>query len=426
MIGPIAGLQQTSSYKVVLPFYLYAGISYLIATVLLFLHSDAGQSHYFHPHTLAITHTMALGWGTMIIMGASHQLLPVIIEGKLDSNPMAYLSFVFTALGIPVLVYSFYRFNTGWLMQLGAALVNFGVFCYVMNVVTSIIQSKKYEIHAWYMGAASVWLFCTTFVGMLLVFNFSKPLLPSDSVEYLSLHAHLGLIGWFLLLVIGVASRLVPLFLISKYTNNQLLKVIFVLINVSLLSVVVFQLMRFSTYYYYISLILALVGILLFVVFVYKAYKVRIRKGIDEQMKISILAVGQMLLPLLVLLGVLLLMPTGEKPYLSLLYGFSIFFGWLTAIILGMTFKTLPFIVWNKVYHDRAHGNKTPAPKALFSEPLFKWMSIAYLLGFVLFSIGIVTNQSLLLKSGAAALLLSAILYVANTTKVFLHKAQQG
>jgi hypothetical protein len=38
-----------------------------------------------------------LGWGTMMILGASHQLVPVMIEGKLYSNTLAYLSFAFAA-----------------------------------------------------------------------------------------------------------------------------------------------------------------------------------------------------------------------------------------------------------------------------------------------------------------------------------------
>src|SRR6478736_9097431 len=102
---------KTTSHKVVLPFYLYASLSFLAATVLLFTSSSAFLDHYFHPHILAITHIMALGWGTMLILGASHQLVPVLIEGKLYRNKLAYTSFVLAAIGIPLLVYGFYIFN---------------------------------------------------------------------------------------------------------------------------------------------------------------------------------------------------------------------------------------------------------------------------------------------------------------------------
>src|SRR5665213_1574716 len=118
------GLAKNTSYKVVLPFYLYAGISLLVATILLIFSTPAFFQHYFHPHTLAITHIMALGWGTMMILGASHQLVPVLIEGKLYSNTLAYLSFAFAAIGIPLLVIGFYNFDFGWPAQWGAIFIN--------------------------------------------------------------------------------------------------------------------------------------------------------------------------------------------------------------------------------------------------------------------------------------------------------------
>ena len=92
-------LIKNTSYKVVLPFYVYAALSLLAGCILLFISSGAFTEHYFHPQTLAITHIMALGWGTMMILGAGHQLLPVLIEGKLFSNTLAHLSFVFASAG---------------------------------------------------------------------------------------------------------------------------------------------------------------------------------------------------------------------------------------------------------------------------------------------------------------------------------------
>ncbi|MDO8994705.1 MAG: cytochrome C oxidase subunit I, partial [Daejeonella sp.] len=156
----------------------------------------------------------------------------------------------------------------------------------------------------------------------------------------------------------------------------------------------------------------------------YRAYKVRIRKHVDEQMKISLLSVAMLLLPLLCLLVVIYFIREDSKLNIVLLYGFCIFFGWITALIMGMTFKTLPFIIWNKVYHTRAMG-KTPAPKELFSENLFKVMGLLYLTGFTLFVAGILILNDLLLKAGAAILLTSAIFYLINVVKTVFHRVKE-
>lgn len=425
MFATTTGLQKTTSYKVVLPFYIFGALSFLLACILLLINTGVVHEHYFQPQTLAITHLMALGWGTMIILGASHQLLPVLIEGKLDSDLLAYLSFIFAALGIPFLVTGFYLFHVGWVLQTGAVLINLAVACYFINVFTSIIESKRHDVYAWFIATASLWLFATVFFGLMLVFNFSRSLLPENSLEYLSLHAHMGLAGWFLLLVIGVGARLIPMFLISKYTNTRRLWWIFALINSALIGFILLKTLKLYSRFYYSPFLLLLIAVLLFGNFIYKAYRSRIRKQVDEQMKISLLSVALLFVPLVCLLLVIYFIAGNERPNIVLLYGFCIFFGWITAIILGMTFKTLPFIVWNMVYRSRA-GGKTPAPKELFSERLFNMMALLYLLGFVLFLFGIIFLNDILLKSGAASLLASAIFYVVNVAKTLFHQPQKN
>ena len=155
----------------------------------------------------------------------------------------------------------------------------------------------------------------------------------------------------------------------------------------------------------------------------YRAYQQRIRRAVDEQIKISLIAVLMLALPIIFLVIILfVLLASAENSALVLSYGFSIFFGWITAIILGMTFKTLPFIVWNKVYHKKAGLGKTPNPKDLFNNVVFKNMGVFYLLGFILFIAGILWSDELLKKISAFLLIVMAVLYNWNVFKILLHK----
>lgn len=416
---------KNTSYKIVLPFYLYAAISFLAATVFLLTSTPAFTGHYFHPHILAVTHTMALGWGTMIILGASHQLVPVLIESKLYSNLLAYISFFLSGIGIPLLIYGFYIFNMGWPAQWGGWLVVMGIVAYLVNMAISMAKSKNESIHAVFVFTATLWLFLTAILGLAQVYNFTRLILPADSLHYLTLHAHAGIIGWFLLLIIGVASRLIPMFLISKYSNTKILKVIYALVNAALLAFVVLFLYPGNKSFLFIPVSTIFIAISLFIYYCYCAYKARIRKKVDEQVKLSLLSVLMLLLPMLLLIIVIvsLIGTSEEKISLILSYGFLIFFGWITAIILGMTFKTLPFIIWNKVYHHRSGLGKTPNPKDLFNNNIFKAMAAAYIFGLILFTIGILFSSAMQLRLGAVLLLLAAILYNWNVLKLFTHKA---
>jgi hypothetical protein len=425
--GPFdSSLVKTTSYKVILPFYIYGAVSFLIGAVLLFTSSVDFSGHFFNPRILAITHTMALGWGTMIILGASHQLVPVLIEGQLYSEKLAKYSFYLAAIGIPMLVYAFYVFNMGPIAKWGGRFVVISVLLYLINIAKSIDKSGKRNVHATFVLGAVIWLFLTVLVGLALVYNFTYNLLPKDHLHYLYFHAHLGIIGWFLLLVIGVGSRLIPMFMISKYTNNKLLWTVFVLINLALLFFVLFfYSMETLVGLTYIPVLLILAAVIMFGFYCYKAYEHRLRKQIDDQVKISLLAVAMLGLPVIMLAIVisLLVSISDLETNLVLTYGFLIFFGWLTAIILGMTFKTLPFIVWNKVYHKKSALGKTPNPKDMLDPTIFKIMAISYLGGLVIFAIGIMTATSILLNIGSLLMLVTAILYNFNVFKVINHKA---
>jgi len=258
---------------------------------------------------------------------------------------------------------------------------------------------------------------------MLLLFNFTMDLFPENSIYYLSSHAHAGIVGWFLLLVIGVGSRLLPMFLISKYTNEVLLWIIYGLINVGLILFIIYELNPRLPDLRVLSTSLIGLSLLFFCYYVVKAYYGRIRKKIDQQMKLSLFAIGMTLIPLIIL-GVLF-NSIKLHPSLVMAYGFCIFFGWITSLILGMTFKTLPIIVWNKIYQFQFGKRKTPDPKDLFSHMIFSAMVMAYGTGFCILLIAIVLNIGFLLPWGSGLMVLSAVLYSVNIFQVISHKAKK-
>lgn len=416
---------KTTSYRVVLPFYFYAALSFLAGTVLLFDSIPVFSGHYFHPKLLAVTHCMALGWGTMMIMGAAHQLVPVLIEGKLYSDLAAYLSFALAALGIPLLVYGFYTFSLGMAAQWGGILIVAAIVVCLFNLAMSMARSKSENVHAVFVFTATLWLLSTTCLGLALLFNFTTLFMLKDSLSYLSLHAHMGIVGWFLLMIIGVGTKLIPMFLISKYSNNKILWLIFILINLGLLSFVFLNLYTSNQLLLLFPLLLTGISLALFVSYCFNSYKHRIRKKVDEQMKLSLLSVLLLLIPLLLLLLIVGLMLLFDKQQNSLVlaYGFLLFFGWISSIILGMSFKTLPFIVWNKVYHKLVGTGITPNPKDLFSRRLFRMMGYCYVPGILIFTSGIVLEQSLVMQGGAVCLFVSAVFYTWNILKIINHKA---
>lgn len=416
-------IAKTTPHTIVLPFYGYAAVSLCVAMLLLCLSVQAFTGHYFQPRILAVTHSMALGWGTMMILGASYQLMPVITESDLFSETLAYVSFFAAAAGIPLLIYAFYVFDMGIPAQAGAILINAAVVCYVINLIGSYARSRHQNIHGLFIVAAACWLLLTTLAGMLMVFNFSNNILSRDSLHYLSLHAHMGIIGWFLLMIVGVGTRLIPMFLLSKYESVHLLKTIYWFINASLIAFVILFLGQAPPDWFLVPVTGLLTAILQFGYYCRRAYQERIRKTTDTPVKLSLLSVMMMFVPALLILF-LLAAPglSSDKLALFKAYGFVIFFGWITTLILGMTFKTLPFIIWNKTRHDAVASDKGHGPGNLFSHKWFAAMALVYMTGFSIFLIGIFTERIPFLQTGSILLLSASLLYNLNVAKLFMHQ----
>ena len=109
-----------------------------------------------------------------------------------------------------------------------------------------------------------------------------------------------------------------------------------------------------------------------------------------------------------------------ETAYFSILI-----VGFVSTLIMGQTFKTLPFIIWLKEYKSFVGKEKTPLPKDLYSDNLAIWQYRIYTLGFVIVLLGIVIKSTIVLQLGFSLLAMGAILYAKNVLNIILHKRKK-
>ena len=161
-------------------------------------------------------------------------------------------------------------------------------------------------------------------------------------------------------------------------------------------------------------------GMILFALFVLDAYRKRVRKNQDAGMQQSLLAVVLMALPIVLVVGVseLVNMPEKLRLHLYLVYGISIFMGFISALILGQTFKTLPFIIWMHKYQHLVGKQPVPQPKDLYSDGLVKVQNFTYLGGFVALLVGTALYHQKLILFGGALLVFTALLYCLQVFKM--------
>lgn len=413
-------------YKLVVTHYVIAGFFFLVLAIMLLFSVESLSGHYFQPKLLALTHTAALGWGSMIIFGALYQLLPVILETRLFSIKLGWWSLAFFTPGVILLICAFWTFDPGICMQIGGLAVLIGVILLNLNIFFTVKHKTQESIFQEFIVTAGLWLFLTALLGVVMVFNFQFAFLNKDHLHFLRLHAHMGIAGWFLMLIIGVSAKLVPMFLIAEYKQTWLLSVAYYVINGTLLLFLVDGYIYGINSHTWMILMLGAGGIGFYLFYLYQCFRRRIRSDVDLPMLKTLFSFVLLLLGILLLPFVLHyhLKDEAFSIKLSTLYGSLIFMGWISLLILGQTFKTLPFIVWVKHYEQLTGKVKTPLPADLVNNWLLYMQTVTFLLFMFSFIAGFFYQSYQLKIIAACSLILTASTYFVHLLFLLFHRTK--
>ncbi len=421
----MTGLQTANapSHKIVIPHFVVGSLAFLISMILLFFTADEWMNLYFSPKLIAIVHILVLGWATMIAFGALYQLIPVVYETSLYSERLAKVTFIVYALSVVFLSYAFWKASFSQLLFYASLAMFLALMLFITNLILTYRKRTKSDISSKFITTALFWLALTVIVGTLTALNFKYQFFNHSHLQYLKIHAHIGLIGWFVMLIIGASSILIPMFVISHQTNTKSLNKSYLLINIGLIGLSINWFLVSNKIIELVMILSIVLGILNYLRYVYLVYKSRIRKVLDTAMKMTFLALIVLIVSLIIsgfLTG--FQMMNISKMSIIVLYGGSIIIGFISTIILGQIYKTLPFIVWLKVYQPYVGKFKTPLPKELYSEKWLKIQMYVYLIGLAIFVNGIVFQQLIIIKTGITLFIITATINLVNVLKITFHQ----
>ncbi len=411
--------QQSPTSLLIAWHYLIGSSILLLSTALLIFFPEALTQHYFNPKLLAITHLFVLGWITMIIVGTLYQLIPVILEVKLYSEVLGYIACGFLTIGTVGLSTSFWNFWLGIPIQLSGFFIIVAVLLFGVNIFKTAYKSPLQSIEKEFILASIVWLLFTVIAGLLLAINLSNPFMDAPHLELLKLHSHAGIIGWILLLIIGVSSKILPMFMLSKTQDKKLLKWSFYLINGSLVGSIL------SIYYqinYITTTLIAagILGVVCFMLYQYNSYSSRIRRKLDIGMKQSYISF--LLLGVAVLFIIYICWTNKPSTAMLITYVTLLIIGFITSLIMGQTYKIVPFIIWLAVYNELAGKTKLPALNTLYSQKIACIQVWAFTFGYLTLALGIVLSTNSIIQGGALIMTAAIVLYKLNLYKIVTHK----
>ncbi len=420
--------QMAPSFRLV-GLYLSTGITiFIVLCLLLAVYSSELKGEFFQGRLLGLTHLTVLGWVSMVIFGALFQLVPVVFEAPLFSEPLAFIQYALFLPGLLGMVLSFWNFKLGIPLLVSAALTASGFLLFIINVGVTLARAKSRSLTGLFIGTGLFYLALTATLGFLLALNLAYPyIVRRDHLDLLKIHAHWGLAGWIGMIIMGVALKLIPMFSLAHGFSTTPAKWAYGLFNAGLLGLALGWWINPEGWIVKIGGALLALGVAFYLYQVYFIHRSRLRRMPDVGMRYSLLAFSLLSVAAGIGLGLLFFnFQDGWRDGAVLTYASVLLLGAFSLLIVGQLYKIVPFLVWFHTYSSQVGLKPVPLLKDLYSEKVgnrqFWLMSVS--LPFLW--AGIFFNQDSLRLAGSIGLVLSAVFFGWNMFNLFRRGFSHG
>jgi hypothetical protein len=393
---------------------LWTGVGFLVGR------PELLATYHYNQYIVAVTHLFVLGFILSIVMGAMYQLVPVALETHLHSERLARGQFVVHLIGVVGMVWTFWRWDLKQVGHFGSVLA-LGVGLFVYNLARTLRRVPRWNVVAAAIACSLAWLALTVLAGLYLAaskcWNFS----PFATMSALHAHAHLGVVGVYLLLIVGVSYKLVPMFALSDLQHPARAMWSVGLLNAGLAGLVPCLLVGSP-----LKLLFGLVlvaGLTLYGLELRGMLQARLRRDLDWGLRYFLTALS--LLAPVTAMGMVLGWPglpaTAFTTQLENAYGFLAVLGVIGLAILGMLYKIVPFLVWFHTYSPEVGRRKVPSLGEMYSVQLQAIGYGTFVSGLAAVSVATVLGHEAAVRWGSSLLALSLAIFALNMGLILRH-----
>ena len=345
--------EQTPPLQLPLRFFLSGSAFGILAGLLLAVSGDALASRWT-PQMLALTHAFTAGFMLQVMCGALLQVLPVAIGGGVP-RPILTGGLVHAAitLGAAALIGGFLSAEPTLYVLAGLLLAGGLVPMSMLGVIKLLRGGGARDVRQGLFLALAA-LFATVLIGAAMAWA-RGGWASLQALSLHDLHARWGLAGWGLLLLAGTAYQVVPMFQLTPayptWMRGWFAPALFAALLAGMIPGVPGWLAN----------LLAAAGTAVFALATLHVQRQRKRARIDSTFRFWRAA---MLIALAAALMVALA-PWVELPQWEIAAGMLIMHGGFGAVMIGMLYKIVPFLVW---LHLSNQGCRAPLMNQIIPE----------------------------------------------------------
>lgn len=393
-----------------------AALVYLVAgsAGLIWIAPDLAAGLYVMPRVAGITHLFTLGWLTTTIFGALYQLLPVALGAPVASVRVGHASFWSFAPGVGLFAAGIASNNTV-LHHTGIALVAVGILLLLGNVGVSLASAPRRDTTWAGITIALGFLASTLVLGILLLHNLHTGFLGDARIRTLATHLHLALVGWVLVMIVGVSFRLLPMFLLAHGADTRWASRALALLAIGLPALAL-GLLALMPVVAWTGALLMEAGVACFLRQCWAFYHVRIRKRIDIGMRFA--RAGLLFLVASAAMGPLLLALGASHMRLATMYVVTGALGGLTLFVIGFFYKIVPLLAWTVHYRDQMGRGPVPTVAETFSARVATIQLRITVAGVAAIAVGVATGSGHMTRCGAVLFAAGTLLLASQIGRV--------
>lgn len=402
-------LEQAPPFSAPLKFFLTAPIFSLLASLVILFN---GTITIHEPSTIALLHTITIGFMIMVMFGALQQMLPVV-AGAVIKNIVFVSNFVyiFLIVGIISLFFGFYLYEKIFIFIAVTSLslaILFFIFATLKELIK--IKQKSYIIIAMILSIS--FLFFAFLIATHLSISHATSNISDNHYSFALLHYNLIFFGWIFMLIVGITFQVVPMFWVATaYTQKEQKIIIYTIFTLLIFYIIntflalelgsIFKLFMSGIAFYYIYL----TG---------KKLQNRKRKLRDEsviywQSGLYFFAFG---------LLYWLFLTIFELPEIVVGVAFG---GFIISIMNGMLYKIVPFLTW---FHLSSKGVfDIPTMREMINDKRVIAQRYLHTISFILLIVALLIENFLVVKLASLLFALSNILLFLNlysAVKIYL------
>lgn len=371
------------------------------------------------PMTLIIVHLIAIGWLSLLIIGALFQFLPVLVGRELAWPKLTPLVLILVVIGLLLMLAGFWALEgtSSWsadLLPIGGLVVISGFVLGTAILIATLLRATTVPLPAGFVAIALMGALVATFLGDSLGGAMSGVIGGDFAMALVThgvaLHAAFGLGGWLTLAAMGVSYRLVSMFLIAPERTGatpRLALVGSILTLVFLCAALAMLLIANAAAPMLLGVagLAALCALGSYLFDIVQLYRTRRRKQVELHMEAA--AGAFVMLALSALLLVWGNLAGHERGIAAAVHLLAL--GWLGGLGLAMLYKIVPFLTWLECFAPLMGREPTPRVQDLVREARAGFWFVLYFAGTMTASAAIGLGSGLLFQ-GASALQLLAVL----------------